>query len=103
MKKIRSLPLELFVEVLDYLADYEYFPGLDQILDKEYTALDVRSALREMSLQLRDQMEEAKKARSLPNYQKDGRFSSKSRQVLSVLSPGDERKLLDRFGLLDES
>lgn len=101
--KIRSLPMELFVEILDYLADYEHLQGLDQILDPEYTLLDVRSALRELVLHLRQELEQEKGSKSLPDYGKDKSLSPKARQVLSSLSPGDERKLLNRFGLIDES
>ena len=100
--KLKSLPKELFVEVLDYLADYEHLEGLDKILEGDYTILDVRSALREVSLYLRKEMEAEKGEKSLPDFQKGELLSSQAKQVLQVLSPGDERKLLSRFGLLDE-
>ena len=100
--KLKSLPIELFVEVLNYLADYERLDGLAHIFEGDYTVTDVRNALRETALHLRKIVEEGKEQKSLPDYQKDGRFSTRSRQILSVLSPGDERKLLERFGLLEE-
>lgn len=99
--KLKSLPKELFAEILDYLADYEHLHGLNEILNDEYTILDVRSAMREMSLQLRKEVEEEKDDRSLTDLRKDERFSAQVRDLLSILSPGDERKLLLRFGLLD--
>lgn len=100
--KLKSLPKELFVEVLDYLADYEHLEGLDQILEGDYTILDVRSALRELSLYLRREIEDEKNEKSLPDLQKGMLLSSQAKQVLQVLSPGDERKLLARFGLLED-
>lgn len=100
--KMKSLPKELFVEVLDYLADYEPLEGLDSLLEGEHTLLDVRSALRELSLALRKEIEEEKDSKTLPDYQKDQILSPRAKQVLQVLSPGDERKLLSRFGLLDD-
>ena len=100
--KLKSLPKELFVEVLDYLADYEHLEGLGKILEGDYTILDVRSALRELSLSLRKEIEEEKGGKSLPDFQKGELLSPQAKQVLQVLSPGDERKLLARFGLLDE-
>lgn len=100
--KLKSLPKELFVEVLDYLADYEHLSGLDQVLDDSYTVLDVRSAIREVSLQLRKEIEQEKTAKSLPNYQKDDLISQQAKRILSVLSPTDERRLLEKFGFLDE-
>ena len=100
--KLKSLPNELFVEVLDYLADYETLGGLDEILGGKHTLLDVRSALRELSLYLRKEIETEQGAKSLPDYQKDTLLSPQAKQVLQVLSPGDERKLLTRFGLLED-
>ncbi len=99
--KLKSLPKELFVEVLDYLADYEHLIGLNEILDGEHTVLDVRSALRETAIHLRKEIEQEKNAKSLTEYRKDERLSAAVKSLLSILSPGDERKLLLKFGLLD--
>src|SRR3989338_3787059 len=99
--KLNSVPKELFAEILDYLADYEHLHGLNEILDGEHTVLDVRSALRETALNLRREVEGEKGDMSLTDLRKDARFSNQVRDLLSILSPGDERKLLLRFGLLD--
>lgn len=99
--KLKSIPRELFAEVLDYIADYERLSGLDQILEGQYTVLDVRGALREVALQIRHFIEEEKEGR-LPDYKKDERLSPRARDILSALSPTDERRLLDRFGLLED-
>ncbi len=99
--KLNSLPKELFVEILDYIADYEALHGLDEILDGEHTILDVRSALRETSLQLRKEIQAEKEGKNLTEVRKDEKLSTQVRNLLSILSPGDERRLLIRFGLLD--
>lgn len=99
--KLKSLPKELFAEVLDYLADFEHLHGLNEILDGEHTVLNVRSALREAANQLRKQVIAEKEEKSLTEYRKDERLSTQVRSLLSILSPGDERKLLDRFGFLE--
>lgn len=99
--KLKSLPKDLFAEILDYLADYEHLDGLNEVLDAEHSILDVRSALRETAHYLRKEVGEAKEDRSLTDLRKDERFSNQVRDLLSILSPGDERKLLLRFGLLD--
>ncbi len=99
--KLKSLPKELFAEVLDYLADFEHLHGLNEILDGEHTILDVRSAFREAAAQIRKQAGADKEEKSLTEYRKDARLSEQVRNLLSILSPGDERKLLDRFGFLD--
>lgn len=100
--KLKSLPKEFFVEVLDYLADYERLEGLENILQGDYTLQDVRSALRELSLGLRKELEEEKEDKGLVDPKKDELLSPQARQILQVLSPGDERKLLAKFGLLDD-
>lgn len=99
--KLKSLPKELFAEVLDYMADFEHLHGLNEILDGEHTILNVRSAFREAANQLRKQVSAEKEEKSLTEYRKDQRLSDQVRNVLSILSPGDERKLLDRFGFLE--
>lgn len=99
--KLKSLPKDLFVEILDYLADYESLAGLDHLLEGEHTITDVRSALRELSLNFRKEIEEEKSQVSAPDYRKDSRLSSHVKDLLSALSPGDERKLLHKFGFLD--
>lgn len=98
--KIKSVPKELFVEILHYLADYERLDGLNQILEGETTISHVRTALREVANQLRTELAE-KNQGNLPNHQKDESLSPQVRHLLSILSPGDERKLLARFGLLE--
>jgi hypothetical protein len=99
--RLKSLPKELFAEVLDYLADFEHLHGLNEVLDGEYSILHARSALREAAAQLRKQAVADKEEKSLTEYRKDARLSEQVRNLLSILSPGDERKLLDRFGFLD--
>ncbi len=99
--KVKSLPINLFVEVLDYLADYEQLTGLDHVLNEDYNIVDVRSALREMANHFRLSLEEEKKEMSLLDFRKDDRISQKARDILSALSPTDERRLLKRFGFLD--
>lgn len=99
--KLKSLPKELFAEVLDYLADFEHLHGLNEILDGEHTILEARSALHEAAIQLRKEVIAEKEQKSLTEYRKDERLSERVRNLLSILSPGDERKLLDRFGFLD--
>lgn len=99
--RLKSLPKELFAEVLDYLADFEHLHGLNEILDGEHTILEARSALREAAIQFRKEVDAEKEDKSLTEYRKDERLSERVRSLLSILSPSDERKLLDRFGFLD--
>ena len=99
--KLNSLPLSLFVEVLDYLADYEHFKGLDHILHGEYTVLEVRSALRELAREFRRFLEQEKAQGSPLDYRKDPHLTGRVKDLLSALSPTDEKRLLQHFGFLD--
>ncbi len=99
--KLKSLPKELLAEVLDYIADYERLEGLDHILEGDYTTLDVRGVFREIAVHLRKQVTEEREDKSLVDVRKDENLSREVKNLLSVLSPGDERRLLMKFGLLD--
>lgn len=99
--KLKSLPKELFAEILNYLADYEALEGLINVLEGQYTLSQVRAAFRECASNMRKEVELEKEQTSLPDYRKDEQLSARVKELLSILSPGDERKLLDRFGLLE--
>lgn len=99
--KMKSMPLDLFVEVLNYLAEYERLEGLTHILEGQYNLADVRAALRECAAHFRKIAEGQKEIIGLLDLKKDEQLSAKVKQLLSILSPGDEKKLLDRFGLLE--
>ncbi|QQR81614.1 MAG: hypothetical protein IPJ69_05770 [Deltaproteobacteria bacterium] len=99
---IKSLPMTLLAEVLDYLADYEHFSGLDSILDEDFTVQDVRSALREIALQVRQDSDQKQlQFNAKVDFQKSEQLTTHVKSLLSSLSPTDERKLLSRFGLLE--
>ena len=102
MIKLKSLPKELCAEILDYLADYERLEGLDKVLEGEFTLLDVRRVLREISTHIRQEAEMEKGDKGTAEFPRDFLLSPQARQVLEVLSPGDEKRLLRRFGLLEE-
>ncbi len=99
--KIESFPKKLLAEVLEYVADYERMAGLDHLLDGEFTILEVKAALREMAGFLRQEIEEGREGKESVDLRKDARLSSRARNLLSTLSPADEKKLLLKFGFLD--
>ena len=100
--KLNSLPKELMAEILDYLAEHEPMEALQEILDGEYTIQDAKAALRELSRNLRQQLADEKAAASAPDYRKNEQLSQRVKEVISALSPGHEKKLFARFGLLED-
>lgn len=94
--KIQSLPKEVLVELIHYLADYERFEGLESILGGDFPMEDARAALRELAVQLRLEFDEEREETSVgvsPQY-----LSVPSKKLLSALSPREEKKLLKAFG-----
>jgi len=100
--KIQSLPAEVLVEILHYLADYERLAGLGEILDQEITVDDVRASLRELAVQIQKAIDQKKLDGPTPVSGRLAHVSPSVKQVLSRLSPREEKTLLGLFGLLGE-
>lgn len=98
---LKMLPQALLAEILDYLADYEPLRGLDQILEGEYSIVDVKNSLRSFAKRIRLELESQKGQNSPMDYRKDLVLSPTVKDLLSALSPTDERRILEKFGFLD--
>ena len=101
--KIQPLPKEVLAEILWYLADYERFQGLEQTLQGGISIVDVRSALRELSVQLREDLTKEQQAIGAVDSSKIENLNSHTRKILSSLSPREEKTLLRIFGLLEDN
>ena len=101
--KIQSLPKEVLAEILWYLADYEQFHGLEQTLQGGISIVDVRSALRELSVQLREDLVKDQQSSGAIDSSKIDNLSTHTRKILSGLSPREEKTLLRIFGLLEDN
>lgn len=97
--KIQSLPKELLVGILHYLADQEPLEGLAQVFGKGVALEDVRTALRELAVQLSLEVEPEQEVGSTALFR--DHLSVEAKELLAALSPRDERKLLKAFGFLD--
>lgn len=101
--KIKSMPKEVLSEILLYLADYERMGGLEQTLQGSVAMLDVRTAFREIAVQLREEIVQEQQSMGVVDSSKIGHLSQETRKILSSLSPREEKILLRVFGLLEEN
>ncbi len=99
--KITSLSKEVLSEVLLYLADYERLESLEGVVS--CSIQDVRSALRELAVQLREELTKEYQSSAIVDSGKIANLSGSTKRVLAGLSPREEKTLLRLFGLVDES
>lgn len=99
--KIETMPKETLAELLLFLAEHEEFASVENLLVEELAVSQVRAALREIATALKQEaiQEEA----SEYHAQKDGRLSKEVKTIISYLSPGEEKSLLQAFGLIDKT
>lgn len=97
--KIKTMPKETLAELLLFLAENEEFPAVERSLADGVTSAQVRSALRELALGLKQEAEQ--EGDSLYNPRKDTKLSKEAREIISYLSPTEEKALLTAFGLME--
>lgn len=93
------MPKETLAELLLFLAENEEFASVEKRLAEGMSIAQVRAALRELAVGLKQ--EAAEEGDSHYNPQKDGKLSSQTKEIISYLSPGEERALLQAFGLIE--
>ncbi|MBI4223597.1 MAG: hypothetical protein HY609_01580 [Deltaproteobacteria bacterium] len=99
--KIKTMPKETLAELLLFLAENEEFTAVEHQLLEGMSVAQVRAALRELAVGLRQEASE--EGDSHYNPQKDSKLSSEAKEIISYLSPGEERALLQAFGLIDRA
>ena len=99
MVKIVSMPKETVAELLRYLAEHENFTSVTRQLDDGFTVQQVRAVLREVADGLSMEAEEEQKD-SVHELRRDEDLSSRAKDVMTTLTPREERRLLAAFGLI---
>lgn len=99
--RIQTMPKETLAELLLFLADQEEFAAVEERLAGSLTAAQVRAALRELAMELKKEV--SLEAGDDYDPQKDGKLSSEAKTIISYLSPGEEKKLLQAFGLREKT
>lgn len=98
--KIKTMPKETLAELLLFLADHEEFAAVENLLAEGVTTPQLRAALREVALGLKQEV-----ADEGDDYdaQRDRRLSDVAKTIISYLSPGEEKSLLQAFGLIEKT
>ena len=99
--KIKALPKETLAELLHFLADTESFEQTTQILGASVAIGDLRRALREIGSVLRKEAQEEAKAAGSTSSNENSHLSPKAKELLSCLTPREERIVSKTFGFND--
>ena len=100
--KISVMPKQTASELLMFLADHEEFSSASKLLGEDITSQEISSLLREVSAGLMQEwMKESRDDKF--DAKKDTNLSKQTKNILSYLSPHEEKTLLEAFGLVDKS
>lgn len=99
MINIKTLPKDTAAELLKYLADHEDFKSIENLGVSDVTSVEVKALLREMANQLAVEAGETRTSYDVKNC---GILSKKSKNIISCLSPREEKSLISAFGLIEE-
>lgn len=97
MIKISVLPKETLIELLFYLAENEKFSAVQENLAGGVTVNEVKTALRELAVAL--SREAGEEAAGEVSVKKGAHLSPRTKEIISYLSPYEEKTLLAAFGL----
>lgn len=97
MLKIKTMPVETLVELLHFLAENEKFPSVSKHLMDGMSVGDVRSALRELACEI-TRVTKSEQCDGMENMKRE-HLSDRAKEVISMLSPCEEKKLFGAFGL----
>ena len=98
--KIKTMPKEIACELLVFIAEKEEFAEAAEVLGSDIAVDEIKALLREIAGELQREL----KVELGDQYdaQKCKVLSKDAKKILSFLSPGEEKKLLKAFGLVDD-
>lgn len=99
MIKTTVLPKDTVIELLLYIAENEPLSSVEKNLEGGVSVEEARAAIRELAMNLARE-ERASEADELKSLKKSLHLSSKTKQIISYLSPNEEKTLLSAFGLM---
>lgn len=98
--EIKTMPKDTLAELLFFLAENEEFAAVRGALAEGVSVEEVRSVLRELAQALVKEL--SKEGTESYNAQKDHRLSKEAKDIISYLSPGEEKSLLQAFGIIEK-
>lgn len=100
--KITVMPKQTAAELLLFLAEHEEFSSVSKLLEDGITPEEVHSLFRELARELsREAADEIKDDKY--DLKKSSHLSTQAKNIISYLSPHEEKKLLEAFGLVEKS
>lgn len=97
----KTMPKETAAEVLQFLAEHETFRSITDLVGEDLAVEEVRALLREIAAALRK--EAAVATRTAYDVAHCDYLTGHSKQIISCLSPMEEKTLLGAFGLIDHT
>ncbi|MBI2092252.1 MAG: hypothetical protein HYY43_06840 [Deltaproteobacteria bacterium] len=97
---LKNMPKDIAAEILGYLAENEEFESIEKLAGGDVSIAEVRALLREISGLLA--AEAASENKNAFNAKNSRDLSKISKDIISSLSPREERQLLSTFGLIDK-
>lgn len=96
--ELKSMPKIAAAELLAFLAENEVFESLDRELSGSVTSAEVKALFRELAVQLHQQ---AVAEDQSDTFSGNPHLTRKAKQLLSCLSPTEEKALSKAFGLAE--
>lgn len=97
---MQTLPKEMLANLLLFLAEHETFPAVQEQLGETMTVEEVKVALRELAGSLKKEAAGESETTSLA---KESRLTKEAKELITFLSPGEERSLLKAFGFIEKT
>jgi hypothetical protein len=97
---LKSMPKDVAAEILSYLAENEDFDSIEKLAGGDISIAEVRALLRDISSSL--VAIAASENKDAFNAKNSRDLSKISKDIISSLSPREERQLLSTFGLIDK-
>lgn len=100
MIKVTTMPKETLIELLHFLAENEKFTSVENRLIGGVTLEEVRAVFRELARELTHEMcEDLNK--DIAEVKSGRTLSRKTKEIISYLSPTEEKTLLRAFGFVE--
>lgn len=96
----KTMPKETAAEVLQFLSEHEDFRSIADLIGEDLAVEEVRALLRELAAELR--REAAASPRTTYDVGRCQYLTGSAKQIISCLSPMEEKTILSAFGLIDQ-
>lgn len=100
--EIKTMPKETLGDLLHFIADTESFQETLNLLGDSVEVGQLKRALRELGTRLRDEAKDEAPATAAMNLKQNPFLTEQVKEIISYLTPKEERKVIERFGFLEK-